>query len=469
MLSYRWRLLPIQALVDFTGPLNVLGVTVLLPFAQAEFDVPRTTIVWLIVGYSLGTASFILPAAYLGNTVGRRKMVILGAAAACVSQLGVFFMPGIGWLVPMRVVSGVANALMMANIPALTIGAFSSDRRGRVLGIMAIGLGGGVLISPVVAGLFADTVGWRAIFLLIAALYAAVLMGALFVIREVPVTRTGPVSLRRFDYPGIGLGVGFLTFLVLAMQRFGASADPLLGALFLAFAAGFGAAFILLELRSPYPLLDPRLFRRLPFSLALVRNVAVLGMWSSNGFLLSFYMIQGLGWSGAFAGTVLLAHYSGRLLTSPMSGYLVDRVGPGKPIVLAFVFVVAGGLLLVALGSDPPMVQVLLSLFVVGAGFGFFAPPIQTVLYANVPPEKLSLAPGVYTLGAHMGITMGAALAAAILGAFLGDGSIPSAFQGTAAVMLGGFVTLFSLSWLLLGAGRGVGTATWRVLSSGRR
>ena len=82
MLSYRWRLLPIQALVDFTGPLNVLGGTVLMPFAQAEFDVPRTTIVWLIVGYSLGTASLILPAAYLGNTVGRRNMVILGAAAA---------------------------------------------------------------------------------------------------------------------------------------------------------------------------------------------------------------------------------------------------------------------------------------------------------------------------------------------------------------------------------------------------
>ena len=153
-------------------------------------------------------------------------------------------------------------------------------------------------------------------FLLIAALYAAVLMGAIFVIREVPVTRTGPVSLRRFDHPGIGLGVGFLTFPVRAMQRFGASADPLLGALFLAFAAGFGAAFILLELRSPYPLLDPRLFRRLPFSLALVRNVAVLGMWSSNGFLLSFYMIQGPGWSGAFAGTVLLAH-STRAACSP--------------------------------------------------------------------------------------------------------------------------------------------------------
>ncbi len=461
-MPYRWRLLPIQALVDLTGPLNVLGVTVLLPFAQAEFDVPRTTIVWLIVGYSLGTASFILPAAYLGNTASRRKMVILGALAACASQLGVFFVPGIGWLVTMRVVSGVANALIMANIPALTIGAFPSERRGRVLGIMAIGLGAGVLISPVVAGVFADTVGWRAIFLLIAALYAVVLAGVLFVVREVPVDRAGSVSLRRFDYPGVALGVGMLTSLILAMQRFGASADPLLGTVFLAFTVCFGIAFVLLELRSPYPLLDPRLFRRLPFALAVVRNVGVLGTWSSNGFLLSFYMIQGLGWSGSFAGVVLLAHYSGRLITSPLSGYLVDRVGPGKPILAAFGLVVIGGLMLTTLGSDPSIVHVLASLFVVGAGFGFFAPPIQTVLYANVPPEKLSLAPGVYSLTAHLGITVGAALAAAILGAFLGD-SIPSAFQWTVAVMLGGFVALLSLSWLLLGAGRGVGTATRRV------
>ena len=457
-MPYRWRLLPIQALVDITGPLNVLGVTVLLPFVQSEFAVARTTVVWLIVGYSLGTASFILPAAYLGNNLGRRRLVVLGALMGMVSQIGVFLTPGLGLLVLVRVVSGIANAFMMANLPALVVGAFPSERRGRALGLIAIGLGSGVLSAPVVAGVFADTVGWRYIFLLIASLYVLVLMGALFVVREAPVASPGPVSLRRFDYPGVALVVAVLTSLTFSMQRFGASADPVLGAALLGLAVAFGVMFVLAEQRSPYPLIDPRLFRVRAFGLSVARNVCVLAMWSSNSFLLPFYMIQGLGWSGSFAGVVLLAHYSGRLFVSPLSGYLVDRVGPGRPILVAFGLVVAGTILLISLGSDPPLYHVLAGLLVVGAGFGIFAPPIQAVIYASVPPEKLSLAPGTYSLTAHIGINVGAPLAAAFLGVFLGE-SISSAFQWTLVVMLGGFVGLFGAASLLMGSRRKVGAA----------
>lgn len=449
-MSYRAKLLLTQWLFDIAGPIHITGAAVLLPFIQAEFDVARSTVVWVTVIYTMSTAASMLPSAYLGNNLGRRKMVILGVSLDMVSQTGVFLAPDLSWLIPVRMVGGIGNALVVANLQPITVMAFPAEKRGQALGLIGVGLGFGILITTVVAGVVADTLGWRYVFAITAAMYGVLLISAIFVVRESPAFHQTHLSLRSFDYGGVALVATFLASLTLSMQRFSTSSGVVTGIALLAVAAAAMTGFIMVQRRSHHPLIDLKLFRSQAFSLSVARHLSVSMLNASHNFLLPFYLIQGLGWSGSLAGSVLVTLNLGRPLMAYLGGYLIDRVGQVRPILTASALLIAGGALLMTMGQDPSVGRVVLGLVVTGMGFGLFMPPNQKVIYEAVPPDKLSLAPGVLTLAGHGSNTVGAAMAATVLALFLQD-SIPVAYQQAMAVILGGFVivTVF-LSLLLL-------------------
>ena len=443
-IPYRWRQLANQWIFDIAGPLHISGTAVLLPFFQQDFGLPRTTVAWALVVYFLSTASFILAAAYLGNALGRRKLVLLGVSIDLASQVAVFFMAPFWGIVVLRAVGGIGNSMTVANLSPLTVASFPEGRRGQALGLMALGLGLGVLITPVVSGTTAETLGWRYLYLISASLYALLLVGAIFIVRESTTLSRERVTIWRFDYPGLVLVTGFLVSLTLGMQQLGAAGSAPLAVLLIALAAALALGFVTAEARSRYPLISLSLFRQRAFSSAVGRQFAFFMMRASYTFLLPFYLIQGLGWSGAFAGSVLIAISVGQPVAAPVSGFLSDRLGAGKLILLSFLAMVVGTLLLISLGSSPSILRVVVSLFLVGAAQGLFGPPNLKVIYDAIPREKLSLAPGVSALTGHGSNAIGSSLAAMLFGLFVAV-ETPVAFQRSTSILLAGFVAIMLL------------------------
>ena len=413
----------------------------LLPFVQRDFDLPRATVAWALVVYFLATASFILAAAYLGNTLGRRKLVILGVTIDLVSQITIFFMAPFWGIVVFRAIGGIGNSMTVANLSPLTVASFPEGRRGQALGLIALGLGLGVLITPVVAGATAETLGWRYLYLMSASLYALLLVGAIFIVRESTTLSREKVTIWRFDYPGLVLVTGFLVSLTLGMQRLGSASSATLGILLVVFAAVFATGFIAAEARSRYPLITLSLFRQRAFSSAVGRQFAFFMMRASYTLLLPFYLIQGLGWSGAFAGSILIAMSIGQPIAAPISGFMADRLGAGRLIFIAFSAMAAGTLSLISLGSNPSVPHVVVSLFLVGAAQGLFGPPNLKIIYDAIPRERLSLAPGVSALTGHGSNAIGSSLAAMLFGLFVAM-ETPAAFQRSTSILLAGFVAI---------------------------
>ena len=416
----------------------------LLPFIQRDFDLPRATIAWALVVYFLATASFILAAAFLGNALGRRKLVIVGVGIDLASQIGIFFIAPFWGIVVLRAIGGIGNSMSVANLAPLTVGSFPEHRRGQVLGLMGLGLGLGVLITPVVAGATAETLGWRYLYLFSGALYALLLVGVIFIVKETTALSREKVTLWRFDYLGLLLVTGFLVSLTLGMQRLGATSSIPAGIIMVVLAVVFATGFIATEVRARHPLITLSLFRQRAFSSAVGRQFAFFMMRSSYTLLLPFYLIQGLGWSGAFAGSVLISLSIGQPVAAPFSGYLADRLGAGKLVFVAFTAMVVGTVSIISLGSNPSVPHVVVSLLIVGCAQGLFGPPNLKIIYDAIPRERLSLAPGVSALTGHGSNAIGSSLAAMLLSLFLVD-EIPAAFQRSTTVLLVGFLTVTAI------------------------
>ena len=240
----------VEWLFDIAGPLHITGTAVLLPFIQRDYGLPETTVAWALVVYFLGTSAFILAAAYLGNALGRKRLVIIGVTIDLISQISLFFTGPFLGIVVLRALGGIGNSMIVANLSPITVASFGPEKRGKALGLMAIGLGFGIVITPVIAGATAETLGWRYLFLFSGILYAILLAGVLLMVRESTDLSNEKVTIRRFDYPGLILVTTFLVSLTFGMQRLGTGDSPALGIALVGISILMLITFVRVQLRS---------------------------------------------------------------------------------------------------------------------------------------------------------------------------------------------------------------------------
>ena len=436
----------VQWVFDIAGPFHINGSVVLLPFIQRDLDVSGAAVAWAVVIYFLATAVFVLLGAYLGNALGRKKLVLVGVAIDVCSQFGIFLGAPFWGIILLRLIGGIGNAMIVPNLSPMTVSVFPIERRGQALGLIMVGLGIGIVFSTVVAGVLADTVGWRYLFLLTGSMYALLFLGVLVFSKESESTGSMGPALKGLDYRGLGLIAGFLVALTLGMQRLGQSISDPLGLSLVLTAVPLAAAFVYVERRAAAPLVPLGLFAKPAFASAVGHLFAMAMARSAHAFLLPFYLIQGLGWSGSYAGTVLIALSAGQLVLAPISGTLADRTGPRIFIITGQLVMIAGTGALISLGSDPAPLAVILSLSLVGSALGLFRPPNMKILFDAVPPENMSLAPGVQVLTGHASNALGASFVAMLLTVFL-SGDVAAAYRNSLLVVLVGFVLVTGAIW----------------------
>jgi DHA2 family methylenomycin A resistance protein-like MFS transporter len=232
---------------------------------------------------------------------------------------------------------------------------------------------------------------------------AAVLAGR----RHLP--RTAPVRSGRFDLGGAllllaALGGGST---LLAVRPTGTTL--LLGAVAVSLT---WLALIPHELRSPRPVLDPRLFRRRAVSAAAAATA------SSNlalyVLLLGVPVLLGRAYGEAALGLLLLPLLGAFCLLSVVGGGLADRVGRRMPAVAGSALLTAPLLWLAALGDVPAVPVLLLSLTLAGAGLGIAQAPVQAAALGAVEPARAGMVSGVWSTSRYLGSITGSALLASL-------------------------------------------------------
>ncbi len=433
--DHRRRALVVASAGYFFVLLDVTIVNVALAKIGSDLGASRSELQWVVDGYALCLAAFMLGAGDLADRLGSRRLFLAGLALFGLASAACAAAPSAGVLVAARVAQGLGAAAILPTSLAVVNQLYSDpEERPRAIGLWA-GVGSSALVlGPILGGLLVGPFGWRAIFALNVPLVAAALFAGMRLLPAGP-TADG----ERADLPGQLLGTIALVALVFALIEGGhggfGGAPVIAGSLV---AAAALAAFVAVELRRRRPLLDVRWFRRADFSGANLgagmMNLGTLGAL----FALSLFLQDERGLSPLRTGLNLVPLAAPLALLAFFAGRVVARVGPRLPAGLGLLACGAAYLALSRLeGSiESPAGWALLALG--GAGMGFATPALVAGATEALGPDRAGIASAINNTSRQVGGAVGVALIGgfASVGSSLLASGLALAVGGTAALLL---------------------------------
>lgn len=346
---------------------------------------------WVINGYTLSLAALILLGGALGDRFGRRRVFLIGVVWFAVASALCGLAPNAGVLIGARVLQGIGGALLTPGSLALIAASFRPEDRSRAVGAWS-GLGGVAgAIGPFVGGALVDW-SWRAVFWVNVPLAAALV---LITLRHVPESRD-PDATGGIDLLGAALavlGLGAVTFALTALGTPGAGIAALVAGL-----VGVAALvlFLLVERRSPHPLVPLSMFSDRLFSGANAVTLLLYGALGVYFFLLVLQLQTVAGFSPTIAGTALLPVTVLMLLLSARSGALADRIGPRTQMTIGPLLAAAGFLLAIRIGPGANyLTDVLPATVALGLGLATTVAPLTATVLASADDHHAGVASGI--------------------------------------------------------------------------
>lgn len=392
-------------------------VSVGLANIQSDLHAGVTSLQWVVNGYALTFASFMLAAGMLGDILGRKRIMLAGVAIFCAGSVVAALASNVDWLIAGRVIMGVGAAASEPGTLSIIRHVYP-DRatRADAIGVWAAVSGLALALGPVIAGALVGFSSWRAIF------WFNLGFGALaFVLALVGVPETSDRQGRRIDVLGFLFGAAFLacvSFAVIQGEDSGYTAGWIVALFVLCGVSGL--AFVITELRVKSPMLDLSMFRRAPFAGSnFVAFVAYFGTFSIF-FFTALYLQVVVNESPYRAAIDFLPMAAGLIIVSALTGPLVARIGPRWPMTIGCLLA-GGGILVASAVLSPTVTFGTLGwvLPITGVGIGMLLVPVTSVPLTVVPPERSGMAASATNTSREMGAVFGVAILGAIVNARL--------------------------------------------------
>jgi EmrB/QacA subfamily drug resistance transporter len=406
----RWWVLAVMSVGTMIVFLDDTIVNTALPRISIDLGASTGGLQWVVDAYVLVLAGLLLLCGSLGDRYGRKRMMTIGLVVFAGASAGAALSNGLGTLIAMRCLQGLGAALVLPATLSIITNVFPREERARAIAIWTAVGGVAVGLGPVVGGALIDASGWASVFWLQVPVAIAGLIGMVIVPESRDERHVG------LDIPGAVLGTLGLTALVYSIIRFGErsfSDGAALGAL--GAAAILLTAFVLVERRSPAPMLPMRFFRERDFTGAVVViGMALFAMFVTFFFLTQlFQLVQH---RSAFAAGVLIVPASvGIVIGSGLAGRLVQTIGP-RVLVAAMTLGMIGGLVLLTRTTvSTGALRIDLALVLVGLGAGLGLPALTDTVMAAVPEREAGIGSAVNDVSRQLGGALGVAVIGSVV------------------------------------------------------
>jgi EmrB/QacA subfamily drug resistance transporter len=400
-------------LVLFLTFLDNTVVSVGLADVQSTLHAGITSLQWVVNGYALTFAAFMLAGGTLGDMLGRKKVMLAGVAVFCAGSIMAALSPNVDVLIGGRVIMGLGAAASEPGTLSIIRHVYP-DRRTRAdaLGVWAAVSGLALALGPVIGGVLVGLWSWRAIFWFNLLFGAVAFLMALFFVPETSDRGSG-----RIDWFGIVVGA-----LALASVSFGIIQGEESGYLTwwidLCFAAAvvLGAVFFYTEHRIRVPILDFSLFRKTPFSGSVfVAFAAYFGTFSIF-FFTALYIDVVVNASAYQTAVTFLPMAAALIVASIVTGPWVARQGARIPMTIGCVLAAVGIVISSHLiGPHVYLPTLGWALTIAGAGFGIMLVPVTSTPLTVVRPEHSGMAASVTNTSREMGAVFGVAVLGSIV------------------------------------------------------
>lgn len=409
----RW-VLAITVLGSGIAALDATVVNIALPAIGRDFHTSIEALQWVMTGYILTLAAFLLIGGSLGDHFGRRKVYLIGVVWFALASAACGLAPNAAFLIVTRVLQGIGAALLTPGSLAILEASFVPADRARAIGAWS-GLGGvAVAAGPLIGGYLISAASWRWIFYINVPLAAVVVaLGA----RHVPESHDSSVS-GRIDYAGAAAAVIFLTGLTFAFieaPTLGWS-SPLVLAMMAAGIVGL-SVFLAREHRATAPMLPLSLFTQRQFSATNAVAFIVYAALTGATFLLPVMLQVVSGYSPLASGLAFVPLTVIMLALSARSGQLAARIGPRLQLSAGPVVAGAGlAMLVLATHGSSYVVYVLPAVVVFGLGLAITVAPLTAAAMSAAPAAHSGIASAVNNDVARFGGLLAVAILPALAG-----------------------------------------------------
>jgi MFS family permease len=392
--------------------LSSLGTSianVALPTLARAFDASFQSVQWIVLAYLLSVTTLTVVAGRLGDVAGRRRMLLAGIVFFSVASAVAGLAPTLPLLIAARAAQGIGAAVMMALSLALATDVAPKARTGAAMGVLGTMSAIGTALGPSLGGALIAVSGWRALFLVQAAVGAITFLIATTSLPDEDGSRQR--NARGFDLAGTLLLALTLGAYTLAVTLGRGSFGPINGALLIAAFAG-ALLFTRVERRVDPPLIRISMLRNSVLTSSLALSTIVSTIVMAILVVGPFYLSRALQLDATMVGLVLSAGPLVAAITGVPAGRLVDRFQPER-ISLAGLLGIAAGCAALAILPPSGVAAFVLPVTIITASYALFQTANNTGVMRDAGAER-GVVSGMLTLSRNIGLLTGASMMGAV-------------------------------------------------------
>lgn len=403
-----WIGLAVLILPTFLIAIDLTVLHLAIPALTRDLAPTSAQLLWIVDIYGFLIAASLITMGTLGDRIGRRRLLLIGAAAFGAASILAAYSTSAEMLIVARALLGVAGATLMPSTQSLIRNMFHDPiQRTAALGVWISGFSVGSAIGPLLGGWLLQSFWWGSVFLVGVPVMVLLLILGPFLLPEYRDPNPGP-----FDLPSVVQSLAAVLLFIYGVKRVAESGPDLLAAVTAAAGLGLGWVFVRRQRALADPLLDLGLFSNRVFSASLATNSLTFFVMIGISLFVAQYLQLVLDLTPLEAGLWSLPQAAVFIIGSNLVPRIARRVNPVSIIAFGLAVTTVGILALTQVSSGSGLAVLIGGWVLISAGLSLVATLTIDMILAAPPPERAGAAAAV----SETGIELGGALGIAILG-----------------------------------------------------
>lgn len=424
-----WIGLAVLALPTILIGLDMTVLHLAAPQLSESLRPSSTELLWIVDIYGFLVAGFLATMGTLGDRIGRRRLLLIGAVAFAGASLLAAYSVNVGMLIVARALLGVAGATLMPSTLSLISNMFhDAGQRRFAIAVWMTNFSIGGMIGPLIGGVLLEHFWYGSVFLLGVPVGLVLLLAGPVLLPESRSPKAG-----RLDAASVVLSIGTVLPVVYGFKQL--AQDGVQEIPFVAVGAGLviGVVFVRRQFRLADPMLDLRLFSRPSFGLSLGAQTMGLFVLTGTQFLILQYFQLVLGLPPLEAGLWALPAMTAGVVGTLLAPAVASRLRPGWVMAGGFAFSVAGLVMIAQVDAESGLALAAIGFSIPAFGISAALALTNDVIISSVPRERAGSASGIGETGAELGNALGVAVAGSVAAAVyrsqMDTGSLPSGLR----------------------------------------